>query len=194
LGLTGLQVNIPSFLLELRLPRKALAQWLAVRIFSFYELSSSIEYWHSYLKLHYYEDRYFSEQRHFAKRAGDKCLVWRNSPSIQQWCVSVFSTNRTALVLILACRITWGALAKELYAPHTRYGIVPLSIIIGLFVPIPFWIMHKKFPGWHFDKIITPMLTNDIGYFSTGITSATFCTFLLLNQSVLAEEVSSWLV
>jgi len=75
--------------------------------------------------------------------------------------------------------IAWGALAKHLYAPRERYGFIPLSIIVGLFVPIPFWLLHKKFPRWNFDKVITPMLCSEIGYLSGGINSSVFMTFLL---------------
>ncbi|KAF7347691.1 OPT oligopeptide transporter [Mycena venus] len=75
--------------------------------------------------------------------------------------------------------IAWGALAKQLYSPSSTYGIIPLSIIIGLFVPIPFYILHRYFPKWHFNGIITPMICSEIGYLSGGINSSVFCTFLL---------------
>ncbi|KAE9394953.1 OPT oligopeptide transporter [Gymnopus androsaceus JB14] len=75
--------------------------------------------------------------------------------------------------------ISWGALAKELYTPSGRYGIVPMSILIGLVVPVPFWLLHKKFPNAHFDSVITPMITVQIGFLSGGINSSIFMTFLL---------------
>jgi OPT family oligopeptide transporter len=75
--------------------------------------------------------------------------------------------------------VSWGALAKELFAPSATYGIVPLSIIIGLFVPVPFYILHRYFPKAHFDAVITPMFTVQLGYFDTGINSSVFVTFML---------------
>ncbi|KAJ7925954.1 OPT oligopeptide transporter [Mycena leptocephala] len=75
--------------------------------------------------------------------------------------------------------IAWGALAKQLYSPSSTYGIVPLSIIIGLFVPIPFYLLHRYFPNAKFDGVITPMICSEIGYLSGGINSSVFCTFLL---------------
>ncbi|KAJ7207394.1 OPT oligopeptide transporter [Mycena haematopus] len=75
--------------------------------------------------------------------------------------------------------VSWGALAKELYSPSSTYALVPLSIIIGLFVPIPFYILHRYFPKAHFNSVITPMLTVQIGYLSGGINSSVFMTFLL---------------
>ncbi|KAJ3717209.1 OPT oligopeptide transporter [Lentinula guzmanii] len=75
--------------------------------------------------------------------------------------------------------ISWGALAKQLYSPSGRYGIVPMSILIGLAVPIPFWLLHRKWPKAHFDSVITPMITVEIGYLAGGINSSVFNTFLL---------------
>ena len=34
----------------------------------------------------------------------------------------------------------------QLYSPSGRYAIVPFSILIGLAVPLPFWIVHRYFP------------------------------------------------
>ncbi|KIK66315.1 hypothetical protein GYMLUDRAFT_93594 [Collybiopsis luxurians FD-317 M1] len=75
--------------------------------------------------------------------------------------------------------ISWGALAKELYRPSGRYGIVPMSILIGLIVPIPFWFLHKKWPSVGFNSVITPMICVQIGFLSGGINSSIFMTFLL---------------
>ncbi|EEB95978.1 hypothetical protein MPER_04967, partial [Moniliophthora perniciosa FA553] len=64
--------------------------------------------------------------------------------------------------------IAWGALAKHLYSPSGRYAIIPFSIFIGLAIPIPFWLLHKKFPGRKFDQVITPMVCSAIGYFNAS--------------------------
>ncbi|KAJ7786495.1 OPT oligopeptide transporter [Mycena metata] len=75
--------------------------------------------------------------------------------------------------------ISWGALAKHLYSPTSTYGIIPFSVIIGLVIPIPFYILHRYFPKAHFDGVITPMITSEIGALSGGINSSAFMTFLL---------------
>ncbi|KAL1711071.1 OPT oligopeptide transporter protein-domain-containing protein [Schizophyllum commune] len=75
--------------------------------------------------------------------------------------------------------VSWGALGKHLYSPGSRYGIIPMSILIGLIVPIPFWLLHKKFPKWGLDQVITPMIAVQIGGLSSGINSSIFMTFLL---------------
>ncbi|KAJ7270568.1 peptide transporter MTD1 [Mycena rebaudengoi] len=42
--------------------------------------------------------------------------------------------------------VSWGTLGSTLYSPSGRYAIVPFSILIGLIVPVPFWLVHLKFP------------------------------------------------
>ncbi|CAK5280284.1 unnamed protein product [Mycena citricolor] len=74
--------------------------------------------------------------------------------------------------------VSW-SLGKQLYSPSGTYGIIPLSIIIGLVIPIPFYFLHKYFPKAHFDSVITPMICSEIGYLSGGINSSVFTTFLL---------------
>lgn len=54
--------------------------------------------------------------------------------------------------------ISWGALGNYLYKPDGRYGIVPLSILIGLAVPVPFWLVHQKWPKAKANKVVTPVL------------------------------------
>lgn len=75
--------------------------------------------------------------------------------------------------------ITWGALAEHLYAPNTRYGIVPLSILIGLLLPVPFWLFHRRYTRFGFDSVITPMICTYVGGLNVGINSAIFTTFML---------------
>lgn len=60
--------------------------------------------------------------------------------------------------------ITWGALATKMYGPGTPYFIIPMSIVIGLFVPVPFWIGHKFFPNAKLDRVVTPIVSS--GFFT----------------------------
>ncbi|KAF9456897.1 peptide transporter MTD1 [Collybia nuda] len=75
--------------------------------------------------------------------------------------------------------ISWGALGNILYAPGGRYAIVPFSILIGLAVPIPFWIAHQKFPKLRANLVVTPILCWTLGYLSVGINSSVFTTFCM---------------
>ncbi|KAK7046341.1 peptide transporter MTD1 [Favolaschia claudopus] len=75
--------------------------------------------------------------------------------------------------------VSWGALGNILYAPSGRYGIVPFSILIGLAVPVPFYIVHRFFPKLGANHIVTPILCWTLGYLSVGINTSVFTTFLL---------------
>jgi hypothetical protein len=81
--------------------------------------------------------------------------------------------------------------------------IVPFSILIGLVVPIPFWLIHQRFPKFGANKVVTPILCckpapttsqslmpagtdeclffniGTLGYLSVGINSSVFTTFCL---------------
>lgn len=90
--------------------------------------------------------------------------------------------------------ISWGALGQILYAPGGRYAIVPFAILIGLGVPIPFWLIHKKFPKLGANKVVTPVLCWTLGYLSVGINSSVFTTFLLavFSQYYLRKYRPGW--
>ncbi|KAJ3542748.1 hypothetical protein NMY22_g3390 [Coprinellus aureogranulatus] len=90
--------------------------------------------------------------------------------------------------------ISWGALGDRLYAPGGRYAIVPFSILIGLGVPIPFWLIHKRWPKLKADKVVTPVLCWTLGYLSVGINSSVFTTFMLavFSQYYLRRYRATW--
>lgn len=75
--------------------------------------------------------------------------------------------------------ITWGALGNHLYTPSGRYGIVPFAILIGLAVPVPFWLLHQWYPKMGANKVVTPILCWTLGYLSVGINSSVFTTFCM---------------
>ncbi|KAJ7261693.1 hypothetical protein C8J57DRAFT_1071901, partial [Mycena rebaudengoi] len=54
--------------------------------------------------------------------------------------------------------VSWGTLGSTLYSPSGRYAIVPFSILIGLIVPVPFWLVHLKFPKLGANHVVTPIL------------------------------------
>ncbi|KAJ7093296.1 peptide transporter MTD1 [Mycena belliarum] len=75
--------------------------------------------------------------------------------------------------------VSWGALGNTLYAPGGRYGIVPFSILIGLVVPVPFYLIHRYYPKLGANHVMTPILCWTLGYLSVGINTSVFTTFLL---------------
>lgn len=90
--------------------------------------------------------------------------------------------------------IAWGALGKPLYATGTRYGFVPYMLIAGLGFPIPFWLLHKKYPKFGFNYVFTPILVAELGYLSVGINSSIFTSFALaiFSQYYLRRYRATW--
>jgi len=90
--------------------------------------------------------------------------------------------------------VAWGALAKHLYSPGSVYFIIPIAIVIGLFVPLPFYFAHRFFPRYGFDKFVSPITCWCLGNLSVGINSSIFTTMLvaIFSQFYLRRYCSSW--
>ena len=54
--------------------------------------------------------------------------------------------------------IAWGGLANELFAHGKRYQWVAWGYVIGFFVPIPFWLIHRYYPKLRADYLYTPII------------------------------------
>ncbi|KAF8516700.1 OPT superfamily oligopeptide transporter [Hysterangium stoloniferum] len=52
--------------------------------------------------------------------------------------------------------ISWGALGPQMFGAGGTYVMIPLALAIGLALPIPFWVLHRKYPHAKFDWVITP--------------------------------------
>ena len=62
-----------------------------------------------------------------------------------------------------------GALGKELFTYGKPYWLVPFAIFLGLFMPIPFWLVHRfarkdSFAARAAKYINTPIILLYIGY------------------------------
>jgi len=90
--------------------------------------------------------------------------------------------------------IAWGALGKPLFATGTRYGFVPYMLLVGLLFPIPFWLLHRRFPDFGYNKVFTPVLCAELGFLAVGINSSTFSSFLLaiFSQYYLRKYRPTW--
>ncbi|SGY63559.1 BQ5605_C007g04806 [Microbotryum silenes-dioicae] len=90
--------------------------------------------------------------------------------------------------------VSWGALAKSMYGPGRPYFIIPMSIVIGLFVPLPFWVGHKFFPKLRLNQVVTPIMCWCLGFLSVGINSSIFGTMLiaLFSQYYLRRYRATW--
>ncbi|KAF8488522.1 OPT oligopeptide transporter protein-domain-containing protein [Gautieria morchelliformis] len=86
--------------------------------------------------------------------------------------INIVDNNRDALLSISGTRlwsgqnpqsynsnaISWGALGPQMFGAGGTYVAVPLALAVGIVLPIPFWILHRKYPRAGFDWIITPII------------------------------------
>nr|XP_019012500.1 OPT family small oligopeptide transporter [Kwoniella pini CBS 10737]OCF51281.1 OPT family small oligopeptide transporter [Kwoniella pini CBS 10737] len=97
---------------------------------------------------------------------------------------SIVSQNREALLDPLGTRewsgwqvqgtnskaVTFGALGQEMYLAGKPYWFIPAALGIGVVLPIPFWLMHRKFPNqrvWSYLNI--PIITNYAGWLAYSV-------------------------
>ena len=58
-------------------------------------------------------------------------------------------------------------------------------LLVGLLVPIPFWILHRHWPKFGWNAVFTPTFVAELGIFSAGINSGIFI-------SVFVTILSQW--
>ncbi|THH03265.1 hypothetical protein EW145_g6393 [Phellinidium pouzarii] len=90
--------------------------------------------------------------------------------------------------------IAWGGLAHELFAQGAIYQWVPWAYVIGLVVPVPFWLVHKKWPGLRMDYLYTPVICYYIGWLCVGINSSilSYFTIAWFSQWYLRTRCPRW--
>ncbi|KAI0057185.1 OPT superfamily oligopeptide transporter [Artomyces pyxidatus] len=90
--------------------------------------------------------------------------------------------------------IAWGGLSHELFAVGKRYQWVAWAYVLGLFVPIPFWLIHKKFPKLRADYLYTPVICYYIGWLCVGINSSITSYFAIawFSQWYLRTRYPRW--
>lgn len=55
--------------------------------------------------------------------------------------------------------IAYGALAQQMFAAGKTYQMVPAALGIGCLLPIPVWLLHRRFPNFGFNNIHTYIIT-----------------------------------
>ncbi|TFY65225.1 hypothetical protein EVJ58_g2107 [Rhodofomes roseus] len=97
--------------------------------------------------------------------------------------LSIIENQRPALLSISGTRlwsgqnaqsynsnaIAWGALAPHMFSPGSTYHIVPLSLVIGLFLPLPFFVAHRLWPKIGFNNFSTPIIMLYSCWLAVGI-------------------------
>lgn len=86
--------------------------------------------------------------------------------------------------------VTWGGLAHELFSVGGIYQWIPLVFIPGFFVPIPLWLLHKKYPNLGLQNINTAVITLYISWLCVGINSSlmSFFFFGLVSQAYIRKR------
>ena len=54
--------------------------------------------------------------------------------------------------------IAWGAFSHELFGFGKRYHWVTWAYGLGLFIPIPFWFVHRQYPKLRAGYLYTPLI------------------------------------
>lgn len=86
--------------------------------------------------------------------------------------------------------IAWGGVSGKIFTSGGVYQMVPIGLVIGIFIPLPFWIAHKFFPKMRFDYINTFLISNWLGWLSVGINSSLlpYFTFGFFSQGYLRKK------
>ncbi|KIJ61351.1 hypothetical protein HYDPIDRAFT_116119 [Hydnomerulius pinastri MD-312] len=90
--------------------------------------------------------------------------------------------------------IAWGGLSHELFAAGQRYQWVPWAYVVGLFVPVPFWLIHRYWPKLRMDYLYTPVIAYFIGWLCVGINSSilSYFTVAFVSQWWLRTRYPRW--
>ena len=100
--------------------------------------------------------------------------------------LSIINANRAALLSISGTRlwsgqnaqsfntngISWGGLGPEMFGIHGVYYMVPLCLVIGLALPLPFIAAWYIWPKAGFENFSTPIILQYSCYLSVGINTS----------------------
>ncbi|KAJ7067142.1 OPT oligopeptide transporter protein-domain-containing protein [Mycena amicta] len=90
--------------------------------------------------------------------------------------------------------IAWGGLSHHLFAVNHRYQWVAWAYVVGLFVPVPFWIVYRWLPKLRTDYLYTPVVCYYIGWLCVGINSSvtTYFAIAYISQWWLRTRYPRW--
>ncbi|KAH9833309.1 OPT oligopeptide transporter [Rhodofomes roseus] len=115
--------------------------------------------------------------------------------------LSIMDSQRDALLSVSGTRlwsglnviiyntsaIAWGALGPQMFSGTALYRMVPISLAIGLFLPLPFYIAHCIYPKAGFQYFNTCIMFQIAGQMYGGITS-------YVNTSMVIGLFTQWWV
>jgi hypothetical protein len=71
--------------------------------------------------------------------------------------------------------VAYGGLANELFSPGARYEWVNYAFLVGIFVPVPFYLLRERWRQW--EIVNTPIICSNLGALNSGINSRMFGFF-----------------
>lgn len=80
--------------------------------------------------------------------------------------------EQQALTIILIQALAFGALSEYMFSVGRTYSWIVLALPVGFVIPVPFYLLHKRFPHLHLDYFVTPVICWYLGYLSVGINSS----------------------
>ncbi|KZT63319.1 OPT superfamily oligopeptide transporter [Daedalea quercina L-15889] len=115
--------------------------------------------------------------------------------------LSIIDTQRDALLSVSGTRlwsglnieiyntsaVAWGALGPHMFNGQALYRMVPISLAIGLFLPLPFYIAHRVWPNVGFQYFNTSVILQYSGDIYGGINS-------YINTSMVIGLFTQWWV
>ncbi|KAI0345292.1 OPT oligopeptide transporter [Trametopsis cervina] len=115
--------------------------------------------------------------------------------------LSIINNNRDALLSISGTRlwsgqnaqgynsnaISWGALAPQMFGPGAPYHMVPVSLAIGVVLPLPFYLAYRIWPKAGFENFNTSIIMQYSCFLSVGINTS-------VNPSMVIGIFSQWFV
>lgn len=92
--------------------------------------------------------------------------------------------------------VAWGGLSHELFSVGGTYQWMTLIFIPGFFVPIPFWLLHKKYPNLGLNNVNTAIMILYISWLCVGINSSlmAFFFFGLVSQAYIRKRYPTMFV
>ncbi|KAH7872644.1 OPT oligopeptide transporter [Lentinula edodes] len=114
--------------------------------------------------------------------------------------LSIVANQRAALLTIAGTRlwsgqnaqsfnsnaIAWGALGREMFSPGKTYYMVPVALALGALMPIPQYLLHRRFPRNKFlSNFNTGIVMQYSCFLSVGINTS-------VNTSSLLGIMSQW--
>ncbi|PKK77193.1 OPT superfamily oligopeptide transporter [Rhizophagus irregularis] len=81
--------------------------------------------------------------------------------------------------VINTASIVWGLIGPaRTFGPNSLYHPLLWGFLIGVFVPIPFYLLHRKYPKYRFDLVNVPLICNGLQLIPESYTNFIIMGFL----------------